>query len=87
MAVAAAIRVTGLTERLDMVYCEGWDAESKAVVGLLDSAVAREHDEAGEPYAVLLLSEDVPRVLMETAWRHHACTVWRFDTRLRRAGK
>ena len=74
-------------ELLDVVYCEGWDAESKAVAGPLDSTVARGRDEAGEQYAVLLLSEAMPRVLIEIAWRHHACTVWHFDTQLRRADK
>jgi len=74
-------------EHLDVTYCEGWDAQSQAPVGLLPVRVARERDDVGEQYAVLLGPARRPRLLIEVSWRHHYCAVWGFDTLLRRTHK
>lgn len=76
-----------MTKSVGVVYCEGWDARSRAVIGPLTSEVARERDRAGEQYAVLLLAGRTPSALLEISWRHHVCTVWSFDAQQRRAAK
>jgi hypothetical protein len=74
-------------ERLDVRYCEGWDPQSRAIVGLLPMAIARRRDGQGEQYAVVLGTPHRPRALIELSWRHHYAAVWFFDERLRRAAK
>jgi hypothetical protein len=75
------------SEDLDVMYCEGWDPAARAIVGVLPSAAARERDEAGEQYAVLLGDPGRPYALIEVAWRHRYAGVWFFDDALRRARK
>ncbi len=74
-------------EQLHVTYCEGWDPTSRAVVGVLPVAVARDRDRAGEQYAVLLGDPQHPYALIEVAWRHDYAGVWFFDQALRRAAK
>lgn len=74
-------------ERLEVRYCEGWDARSRGIVGLLPAAAARQRDARGEQYAVLLGAPQRPRVLVEVSWRHGYAAVWFFDGRLRRTAK
>jgi hypothetical protein len=57
------------------------------VVGILDPEVARERDERGEQYAVLLLHRDQPWAVFEISWEHHALTAWRFDSQRRRTAR
>ncbi|WP_116247792.1 DUF4241 domain-containing protein [Nocardiopsis sp. FIRDI 009] len=63
-----------------LVYCEGWDPLAARPVGLLEPDTARERDEAGEQYAVLVRDPGgEPLVLLEIAWSHDHCGVWLFD--------
>ncbi|WP_026127377.1 DUF4241 domain-containing protein, partial [Nocardiopsis lucentensis] len=63
-----------------LVYCEGWDPATARPVGLLAPGAARERDEAGEQYAVLVRDPGGdPLVLLEIAWSHDHCGVWLFD--------
>lgn len=74
-------------EQFDLVYCEGWDAAAHAIAGPIPSSEARRRDTAGSQYAVLVFAGGTPRVLVEVAWRHHSCVVWRFDDQARRVLK
>jgi len=74
-------------EQLQTVYCEGWDAEERAVVGPLDPREARRRDAGGEQYAVLALHGGSPVALAEISWRHRSITLWQFDPERRRTGK
>jgi hypothetical protein len=75
--------------QLDVVYCEGWNPESRSIAGPLSASVARERDEAGEQYAVLVVmpAENHPVVLIQVYWRHHYVSVWHFDEMGRRKNK
>ncbi|MFL6125580.1 DUF4241 domain-containing protein [Actinophytocola sp.] len=74
-------------EQFDMVYCEGWDPEARAIAGPIRPAEARRRDDAGEEYAILVLGGSRPRALIEISWRHYSCVVWGFDDNVRRVLK
>nr|WP_052478153.1 DUF4241 domain-containing protein [Kibdelosporangium sp. MJ126-NF4]CEL16452.1 hypothetical Cytosolic Protein [Kibdelosporangium sp. MJ126-NF4]CTQ90404.1 hypothetical Cytosolic Protein [Kibdelosporangium sp. MJ126-NF4] len=71
-------------EKIDFIYCEGWDPVARAVAGPLRAAEASERDRSGEQYAVLLFSDGKPQALIEVSWLHHVCLIWGFDEHLRR---
>jgi uncharacterized protein DUF4241 len=72
-------------DRLEVSYCEGWDAGTRTAIGPLAVALAAERDRAGEQYAVLLSVSGQPLVIIEVAWRAGCCGVWFLDEQRRRA--
>ncbi|MBB5802276.1 hypothetical protein F4560_002044 [Saccharothrix ecbatanensis] len=74
------------TTPLHAVYCEGWDAERRAVVGRLTAATARERDRSGEQYAVAVIEPQTHTVVavLEIAWSDHFARCWHLDVRGRR---
>jgi hypothetical protein len=75
-----------MTERqLDVVYCEGWAPEARAVVGRMNVGDARARHERGEQYAVALTGgSGRPRALLEVAMAHRFARSWHFDEHDRR---
>ena len=71
-------------DQLDVVYCRGWDASARAVVGPLTPELARAQDDAGTPYSVLLLAAARLVAVIEVAWSSHSCAIWRLDEHGRR---
>jgi hypothetical protein len=72
--------VRGVVRSLEVLYADGW---SGAVVNPLSHAEARARDDAGEPYAVLLLAEGGLRMLLHLSWCDLYCQVSRFDEQRR----
>jgi len=75
-----------MTDRqLDVVYCEGWAPETRAVVGRMSVGDARARHERGEQYAVALTGgSGQPRALLEVAMAHRFARSWHFDEHDRR---
>ncbi|MGW0993664.1 DUF4241 domain-containing protein [Streptomyces sp. NPDC002523] len=71
-------------KRIEIVYCAGWNPQTRLPVGAMSEDRARERDKAGEPYAVLLGSEGRQRALFQVSWRDHYLGVFLFDERERR---
>lgn len=74
-------------ERLDLVYCDGWDFQARAPARPLSPEAAQRRERAGERYAVLLVDRAPPTALVEVTPRCQRYTVWHFDDQLRRAGR
>ncbi|HEU5471268.1 MAG TPA: DUF4241 domain-containing protein [Actinophytocola sp.] len=71
---------------LRVMYCEGWDAERRAIAGRLATATARERDQRGEQYAFCVVEPDTERIgkVVEIAWQHHFARCWSLDEQGRR---
>jgi hypothetical protein len=80
------LRVMIESVRLDVVYCEGWDAAARTIVGSLTATTASERNENGEQYAVAMITPEtgLPHVILEIAWQHRFLRCWHFDERGRR---
>jgi Protein of unknown function (DUF4241) len=74
-----------VVDRLEVLYCEGWDPQARTAVGPVARARAAERDRAGEQYAVALAVSGRPLAIIEVAWRDVYCSVWFLDEQLRRA--
>ncbi|MFF7142733.1 DUF4241 domain-containing protein [Streptomyces nodosus] len=70
--------------RIEIVYCAGWNPQMRLPVGAMSEDRARECDEAGEPYAVLLGGGGRQRALLQVSWRDHYLGVFLFDEQERR---
>jgi uncharacterized protein DUF4241 len=65
---------------MEIVYCEGWAPDNRALVGRLAEAVARQRDERGEQYAVALVGDGgAPAAVLEIAWARRFARTWRLN--------
>jgi hypothetical protein len=77
--------VASMIDRSDLVYCDSWDARTRAAAGPLTPEAARQRERAGGRYAVVVLDHGRPTALVEMSSGCGTCTVWGFDNELRRA--
>jgi hypothetical protein len=73
--------------RVEVAYCEGWDAAAHAAFRPLKEQTARERHEAGQRYAVLLSVDAEPRALVQVDAGAGYVGVFGFDLAGRRALK
>lgn len=69
---------------VEIVYCAGWDAVSRAPVTPMSESVARAQDAAGDQYTAVLLVGGVARAVAEVCWSAHHAELWHIDTAGRR---
>jgi len=69
---------------VSVLYCEGWDPGTRAPVGAMPEAEARERDLTGAKYAVLLMAGTAPAALLHVAWDRGYLGVFQFDGEARR---
>ena len=62
--------------KLEVVYCDGWDA---GVINPVTPAAARARDAAGNPYTVVLLLHGRLHAVLDLSWSDGYCQVARFD--------
>jgi hypothetical protein len=68
-------------------YCEGWSGPAGKPVGSLSQEEARQRDEGGLPYSVLIAEDGRPRFILDIAWRQNYLARWAFDGEARRASR
>ncbi|NUR25105.1 MAG: DUF4241 domain-containing protein [Catenulispora sp.] len=73
--------------RVEVAYCEGWDAAARAAFRPLREQTARERHESGCKYAVLLTVDAEPRALVQVDTGAGYIGVFGFDLAGRRALK
>ena len=73
--------------RVEVAYCEGWDATARAPFRPLKEQTARERHEAGRRYAVLLSVDTEPRALVQVDTGAGYVGVFSFDLAGRRSLK
>jgi hypothetical protein len=71
-------------EPVEIVYCAGWDAATRAPVSPMAESVARAQDAAGDQYAAVLFVGGVARAIVEVCWSAHHAEVWGIDADGRR---
>jgi len=73
--------------RVEVAYCEGWDAAARTAFRPLKEQTARERHEAGQRYAVLLSIDTEPRALVQVDTSVGYVGVFSFDLAGRRSLK
>lgn len=71
-------------EPVEVVYCAGWDATTKAPVSPMAESVARAQDAAGAQWAAVLFVGGVARAVVEVCWSAHWAELWHIDDAGRR---
>ena len=74
-------------ERIDVLYCEGWDPVARAAVGPLSARLASGRHQAGEQYAVLLSAGGRRVGLIEVAAGDLYVGAWFMDGEFRRVSE
>ncbi|HEX6358678.1 DUF4241 domain-containing protein [Actinophytocola sp.] len=69
---------------VEIVYCAGWDATTRAPVSPMAESVARAQDAAGAQYAAVLRVDGAVRAVVEVCWSAHHAEVWNIDAAGRR---
>ncbi|RAY16769.1 hypothetical protein DPM19_00955 [Actinomadura craniellae] len=69
---------------VEVGYCQGWDPQVRTVVAPMGERQARGRDESGEPYAVLLRAQGVPKALFQVDWGHGYLGLFLLDAQARR---
>lgn len=72
--------VPGPTDRpVEVVYCAGWDAATRAPVSPMAESVARAQDAAGAQWAAVLFVDGTARTVVEVCWAARHSEVWNVD--------
>jgi hypothetical protein len=71
-------------EPVEVVYCAGWDAATRAPVSPMAESVARAQDAAGAQWAAVLFVGEVARAVVEVCWSAHYAELWHIDDAGRR---
>ena len=69
---------------VEVIYCAGWDPQTRKPVGVMSVEGALKRDSAGDPYAVLLTADARPRALLQIDWGRHYLGLFLFDEHSRR---
>lgn len=71
-------------EPVEVVYCAGWDAATRAPVSPMAESVARVQDAAGAQWAAVMFVGGVARAVVEVCWSAHYAELWHIDDAGRR---
>ncbi|WP_238011866.1 DUF4241 domain-containing protein [Dactylosporangium sp. AC04546] len=69
---------------VEVIYCAGWDPQTRKPVGLMNADEARTRDSAGDPYAVLLTTNTRPKALLQVDWGRDYLGLFLFEQHGRR---